>query len=287
MPYFDDKTYLITELMRGWKTTRRCAEEFYETCQTSGSYHAQILDAEAQALRQNNFNEIVIMADATTKFARNMEDAFDAEIRRADTKESRHELLCVTMAALFTYRFGDVRYGNPLMKKAFEEKEKYDAEYGKDDLAFLQPFFERRAEEIRATAEEKERLRKVSQREEEEKRQQEAAVREQQKARRQMERAAEIRRKKEEQKALQKIRSEAWQAEVEQFKQIPLPEQLLTIVSNDKVPEAYGLDLAVVSETELRTVPRSTLVQVITSFRNVKDSGWKELQKKAGKILSA
>lgn len=286
MPYFDDRTYTIKEYVRDSRCVQSFAEEFYESCLSSGAYPAQILCAQERALKQNNQNEIVIMADATTKFAQSMEKAFDAELRRATTRESRYDLLCITMAALYTYRFGDIRYGNPLLPKAHQEKEKYDAEYGPDDLAFLQSFIEERIREIRriAAAEEEERI--ACQREEEERLRKEEAIKAEQEKQRQAERAAEISRKRAEQKALQKIRSDAWQAKVEAFKQLPLTDQLRTVVSGREIPAAYDTDFGAITASDLKAVPGKILVQVITSFLNVKDAGWKELQEKAKKILS-
>jgi hypothetical protein len=190
------------------------------------------------------------------------------------------------MAALFTYRFGDVRYGNPLMKKAFDEKEKYDAAYGKDDLAFLEPFFEERIKEIRSIGEAEEEKRKASEREDEERRRKEEAIKAEQEKQRQAERAAEVARKKAEQKARQKARTDAWQAKVDEFKKLSLTDQLETIVSNRETPTAYDVDFGAISGSDLKAVPGSILVRVITSFLNVKDPGWKELQNKARNILS-
>ena len=286
MPYFDDRTYAVMQFVRDGKTVRRFAEEFYENCRFSGRYPRPILKAMANALARNNVCEILIMADATTKFAQNMADAFDDEVSRAVTRESRFELICVAMAALFVYRFGDVRYGNRLYQRAFEEKERYDADYGPTDFAFLAPFVEERKASIHAEAiRDAEQLRISIQEAEEQQRKEHLEIERQRELRKQA-KAEEARKKHEERLARHKERNAAREAEIVQFRQKSAAEQLQTIVSGRKVPAAYGIDCAAISDADLRKVPRSILLQVVTSFGNVKDAGWKDLQKRAAAVLS-
>ncbi len=57
------------------------------------------------------------------------------------------------------------------------------------------------------------------------------------------------------------------------------------LASNKERPQYYGIDFSKVSEDDLRLVPKPLLVKVITSFLWIRDPVWKDLQKKAGKIL--
>ena len=285
MPYFDDTTYAIKDFVRKGRVVRYYAEQFYETCCNNGSYPPQILCALDHALESNNFNEIVIMADATTKFAQSMAKAFEDEISRAVTKESRFELICVAMAALFVYRFGDVRYGNPLTAAAFAEKERYDERHGPRDFAFLESFIEERIPVIREEAVRAAEELEASIRDSKEQFQKEQLEIQRQKELRKQARAEEARIKHEARMARQKERNAARAIELEQFRQKTLAEQLETVVSNRKVPQAYEVDFGAISRDDLREVPRGILLQVVTSFQNVKDAGWKELQKRAAAVL--
>lgn len=284
MPYFDDRTYAVGRCVGDDQQLRNFADEFYTKCLNSRSYPDVILEAEKQAFRTDNRNEIIIMADATSIFRVHMEKAFDAALAKANTRESRFELICITLAAIYTYQPGDGRFQrySVLCDKLMKEIDKYNEEFGSADLAFVKNFERNRDAEIymerqkdEADFAERCRIR------EEKAKQEEAELQ-----RRKELRLAEEKRIKEERRLERKARTDAWQAKVEEFKKLSLTDQLETIVSNREIPTAYDIDFGAVSGSDLKAVPGNILVRVITSFLNVKDPGWKELQNKARNILS-
>ena len=46
------------------------------------------------------------------------------------------------------------------------------------------------------------------------------------------------------------------------------------------------MDFGAISEDELKTMPKSLMLKILLSFRSLKDEGWRELQRKAEKILT-
>ena len=283
MPYFDNRTYEITRAIEGERNLRSYAEEFYKTCRRDRSYPRAILNSEKNALESGNRNEIIVMADATTKWARHMEEAFDAELKNAASRESLFELLCVMLAGLYRCRFGDYRWrtNSGLKVKVNTEIKKYTMMFGEADFLFLDRFKETRLREMQEQQRQEEEALKESIAEREEALRLEQIFKEQKQA----ERAAESAKKRAEQKERQAKRNAERQRELEAFRKLPLAGQLETIVLNKPIPTAYEMDFGSVSDEALEAVPRDLLVKVVTSFRNVKDAGWKDLQKRAERIL--
>ena len=288
MPYFDERTYKIGGLIRDEDTLLRFAKEFFYICHCSGKYPLEILNAEQEALNKNNRNEIIIMADATTGYALNMEKAYDREFLKAASRQEQYELICITLAAVYTFRFGDYRHGQTtsLKTKILHHKKRYDIQYGKEDLSFVEPFIEERTQEMLEEFNRYQALTNERLIEKEKKRKEEEKDREQQKEQRKKEREAEIKQKRAQQKELQIQRNKERQIAIEQFRQKPLSKQLQTIVSNKKIPAYYGIDYNYISDSDLRAVPKAILVEVITSYMTVKDPDWKSLQRKAKRILA-
>lgn len=63
----------------------------------------------------------------------------------------------------------------------------------------------------------------------------------------------------------------------------PLEKQLQVILADRKTPSYYGIDFDVISEEELREVPKVVLLDTVIAFRTVKDPAWKAFQ---GRIRS-
>ncbi len=290
MKYFDDRlgsrSKTISEFELKSSCVRSYAGEFYSDLSYKKGYPRPILNALANALARNNICEILIMADATTKYAKRMADAFDDEMSRAVTKESRFELICVAMSALFAYQFGYVRYGNRLYQRAFEEKERYDAEYGSRDFAFLAHFIEERCAAIREEAIEGEEKQQILVHMAEEQQRKEQLENERQRDLQKQARIEETRKNHELRMTQHKERNAARKVEIAQFRQKSAAEQLKVIVSGRKVPQAYGIDCAAITDATLREIPRNLLLQVVMSFQNVKDAGWKDLRERAAAVLS-
>ena len=283
MPYWDERTSNIGKWFYYGTILRKYAEEFLETCRNS-KYPDEILRAEERALYQRNWNEIIIMADANTKLAMFTPKAFLAELEQAKSREARYDLICIATAALFTYpgRYYQHLSYRSLSYDLFKAKDEYDAEFGKEDLLFLDAFKKARLEVILP------KLREYYEhfkRREEEYMESEAQrrIRKEQEA---IARAKEIAEKEAAHKERQNLRSEARRKELERFRRLPLTEQLRTIVSGRKIPSYYGLNFTTVSESDLHNVPKLLLIDVITSFTSVKDPAWKELQKKARMVLA-
>ncbi len=285
MPYFDDTTYAIGNCIGNDDLLYSFAEEFISHSAEIPSYPEQILEAERQAFLSENRNEIIIMADATSVFRLHMEKAFDAALTKAKSRESRFELICISLGA-YSYSYKD-NIGMASRQGAFFDKlvktmEDYNEEFGSDDLSFVKGFLIKRIEEIKieqqnAAAAYAERARIKRERE-----MQEEVEEQRRKERRQAEKQRII----EEQNAIRKAKNELWRAKVGEFRKLPVSDQLQTILSDQKPPAVYGIDYEAISDSDLKAIPKSMLVQVITSFMNVKDAGWKELQKKARIILS-
>lgn len=286
MPYFDGATYAVgdylhaeSEYRKESENLKRMAASFLERCEDRG-YPWKILHALQFGLATEDRNLLVIMADATTKFAIHMKEAFAGAWDAARTRGEQYNLLCIMFTALFTYRWGPI---DPESVEAYlEARKRYDDQYGKDDLLFLDDFFKVLQEEHREQnrAEREMLVRQERVRRENAARQQ--ALIDQRKA----ERAAEIERNREAQKAQQKERSAKRQAELEAFRQKPLAEQLETVLSDRRPPDYYGIDYGAISEEAMRTLPRAMLVRIVTSFLNVRAAGWKQFQSKAKALLA-
>ena len=283
MPYFDDRTYDISKWILYEGYLQDYAEEFLETCRIN-EYPEEILRAADRAICQRNRNEMIIMADATTEFANHSEKAFAEELEQAKNREARYDLICITMAAMFTYRA--VYYRNAYYRRLdailFKAKEEYDTEFGKEDLHFLKAFTETQIKDILPKMQEDDAALKKRHEEYEENERQRKLQEEQQA----IARAKEIAEKEAAQKERQKRRNEARRKELEQFRSLSLAEQLQTIVSNPIRPKAYEVDYSQVNEDNLRVLPKALLVEIITSFMKETGCGWKVLQKKAKIVLT-
>lgn len=283
MPYFDSRTYDISNCIHCKEELQEYANDFLSFCRRS-DYPEEILRAEEWAIHRRNWNEMIIMADATTEFAIHTKDAFIGELEQISNREERYNLICITMAALFTYRvvyYRNAYYGN-LPDILFNAKEEYDAEFGKEDLLFLDAFRERKLKGIRLGMQADDVYIK-RRREEYEEIERQRQLQEEQKA---IARAKAIAEKEAAQKEMQKRRNEMRRKNLEQFRGLPLAEQLQTIVSNPVRPKAYEMDYSQVNEEDLRGLPKALLAEIITSFMKETGCGWKALQKKAKIVLT-
>lgn len=282
MPYFDDRTYDIGNWIRYEGYLRDYAEDFLETCRIS-RYPEEILRAAERAVSHRNRNEMIIMADATTEFAEHSEKAFAEELEQAKSREARYDLICITMAAMLTYRV--LYYRNAYYRRLdailSKAKEEYDTEFGKEDLHFLEAFTKKRIKDILPKMQEDDAAIKRRHEEYEENERQRKLQEEQQA----IARAKEIAEREAAQKERQKRRNEARRKELEQFRSLPLAEQLQTIVSNPVRPKAYEVDYSQVSMEDLRALPKSLLADIMISFVNETGAGWRELKKKAKAAL--
>ncbi len=282
MPYFDDRTYAISNWIFYEERLLEYAEDFFETC-CINEYPEEILQAAERAISQRNRNEMIIMADATTEFAEHSEKAFAEELKQAKSREARYDLICIAIAALFTYRA--VYYRNAYYRRLdailFKAKDAYDAEFGKEDLHFLKAFTETQIKYILPRMQEDDAA--IKRRDEEyRENERQRKLQEEQQA---IARAKEIAEKEAAQKERQQHRNEARRKELEQFKALPLEEQLQVIVANPVRPKAYEVDYSQVSMEDLRALPKSLLADIMISFVNETGAGWRELKKKAKAVL--
>ena len=261
------------------RNLKRMAASFLERCEDR-DYPWQILRALKFGLATEDRNILVIMADATTKFAIHMKEAFAGAWDAARTRGEQYNLLCIMFTALFTYRWGPI---DPVSVEAYlEARKRYDDRYGADDLLFLDDFFKVLQEEHK----EQNRIEREMLARQEKARKENAARQQALIDRRKAEQAAEMERNRAAQKAQQKEKSAKRQAELEAFRQKPLAEQLETVLSNRMPPDYYGIDFGAISDEAVRALPKALLVRAVTGFLNVRAAGWKQFQSKAKAVLA-
>lgn len=284
MPYFDSRTYKINSLLHDRSSLLVFAREFYSICERDGQFPREVLMSEKEALTRQSLNELIIMADATTGYALHMEDAYNKALQLARTSHDQYILICITLAALYTYRCGTYNQNHDasLKRRVLIQIKEFEKKYGKDDLSFVPSFIEHRTQRMQAVHE----AYMARAQEEAEKRKQKEALEAERSWQRHMERLEKKRRIAEQRKERRLQVDEARQVELNELQGMPLSEKLKTVVSNRKTPGYYGIDYAAISDSELKSVSKDLLSEVASSFRTVKDPSWKELRRKARQILT-
>ncbi len=271
---------------------------FYDICREEEGFPTELAEALKRALIRGRGNEILMMADAMTDTAAILNNAYRLERPRALTRQRRYELICVAAASL--YRQRDVLPDPKMVVTLSADIERYENDHGDKDLAFLKSYIDKQTETIISAMKKKEeeavvnyikRMERIRKEEEEWRSSQRVKKVEEQENRKDLEAEREKQRLAEQERLRQEdLRRqqelEKRKAEIERFKALPLDEKLKTVVSGDKTPSYYSMDYSRISEQDLKSVQRATLVKVITTFTTVKDKGWKVLQTKAKMVLS-
>ena len=277
MPTLDQRSCDISSIARSDELLNSYAEEFYFLSKTEYGYPTFILEQERKALASGNKDELIMMADATSQWPVSMYRSFNSGLAKVSAKQARYEYFCVAAAAFYAKEH---RYWLGSPDPFFPDiVESFANEFDAKDLERLRSFIECRRCRL---AEESAQREAALEKEREEKERLEL-IRAEERSRRELE-ASLIKQKEMKQRQIE--RSNVRLKDLERFAELPLEAQIREVISNNKGPQYYGGVIPRAEDAGLEALPKRLLLDIILSYRDVKDAGWRRLQKKAEEIIT-